>query len=174
MNYFCSYVLTCYAHATAFMFGSSSSKYFEGIMFILMQKPYGVGDRIHLSRPEQETSIDGASGWIVEKVSLYSTHLYWGATNERATLANGAISNMKVINAARSPCAQIFVNMKFALDTPYEKIEIFKAAIEQYLKDRPREWLALVGFRPTAVAVEHQVSRVKDGWNFFGFCCCSC
>ena len=42
---------------------------------------------------------------------------------------------MRVINAARSPNAQIFVNMKFSIDTPYEKIQIFKAAVEQFLKD---------------------------------------
>ena len=151
-----------------------SSKYFEGILFILVQAPYGVGDRIHLSRPEQETSIDGSSGWIVEKVTLYTTSVYWGATNERATLANGAISNLRIINAARSPNAQCFVNMKFAIDTPYEKIEIFKAAIEQFLKDRPREWLAFVGFRPTEVAVEKgfinyvTIAQHRSAWQDIG------
>lgn len=49
----------------------------------------------------------------------------------------------------RSPNAQIYVNMKFAVDTPYEKLETFRAAVEQFLKDRPREWLAFNGFRPT-------------------------
>jgi hypothetical protein len=52
----------------------------------------GVGDRIHLSYPNQETNIDGSAGWIVEQISLYTTSLYWVATNERATIANGAIS----------------------------------------------------------------------------------
>ena len=110
----------------------------------------------------------------MEKVSLYKTSLYWGATNERATIANGAISNLRVINAARSPCAQVFVNMKFPIDTPYEKIEIFKAAIEQFLKDRPREWLAFVGFRPTEVAVEKgyinyvTIAQHRTSWQDIG------
>ena len=97
----------------------------------------GVGDRIHLSSPNSETSIDGSSGWIVEKLSLYTTTVYWGATNERATIANGAISNFRVINAARSKNAQIYVNMMFAIETPYESIETLRAAIEQFLKERP-------------------------------------
>lgn len=96
-----------------------------------------------------------------------------------------AMSNLRVINANRSPHAQIFVHMKFEIETPYEKIMIFRAvsgmplspcrgcntaypfsnmkyflsdggdqAVEEYLKDRPREWLTFVGFRPTEVAVE--------------------
>lgn len=97
----------------------------QGILFILGQRPYGVGDRIHLSNPASETSANGSSGWIVEKVTLTTTTVYWGATNERATLRNGAIAvssllwtdphtsclgflhvfyqNLRVINAARSP-----------------------------------------------------------------------
>ena len=81
---------------------------------------------------------------------------------------------MRVINATRSPNAQIFVNMKFAIDTPYEKVEIFKAAVEQFLKDRPREWLAFVGFRPTEVAVEKgyinylTIAQHRSSWQDLG------
>lgn len=96
---------------------------------------------MHLSNPQNETSPDGSSGWIVEKITLYTTSVYWGATNERATLCNGAISNLRVINAARSPNAIIAVALKFGIDTEYEKIEVFRSAVEQFLKDRPREWL---------------------------------
>jgi hypothetical protein len=108
------------------------------------------------------------------QVSLYTTCLYWGATNERATIANGSVSNLRVINANRSPHAQIFVNMKFSIDTPFEKIVIFKAAVEQFLKDRPREWLAFVGFRPTEVAVERSfinyvtIAQHRSGWQDIG------
>ena len=134
----------------------------------------GVGDRIHFSRPDQPTSIDGSASWIIEKVGLFSTSVFWAATNERATIANSAIASMRVINGARSPHAQIFVNMKFAIDTPYEKIEIFKQAIEQYLKDRPREWLAFVAFRPTEATVEQgyinyvTIAQHRSSWQDVG------
>lgn len=58
----------------------------------LIRRSLGVGDRIHLSNPQNETCVDGSSGWIVEKVTLTTTTVYWGATNERATLSNGAIA----------------------------------------------------------------------------------
>lgn len=160
--------------AFAFMFGKSSSKYFDGCLFILLQRPYGVGDRMHLSNPQNETSPDGSSGWIVEKVTLFTTSVYWGATNERATLCNGAISSLRVINAARSPNAVVSVLLKFSIDTEYEKIEIFRGAVEQYLKDRPREWLTFVGFRPTEVAPDKGyigykiIAQHRNSWQAVG------
>ena len=44
--------------------------------------------------------------------------------------------------------------MKFGIDVPYEKIVIFKSAVEQFMKARPREWLQLVGFRACNVTVD--------------------
>lgn len=129
---------------------------------------------MHLSNPQNETSPDGSSGWIVEKVTLFTTSVYWGATNERATLCNGAISNLRVINAARSPNATVYVDLKFGMNTEYEKIEIFRAAVEQYLKDRPREWLTFVGFRPSEVAPEKGyigykvIASHRNSWQAIG------
>ena len=34
--------------AFAFMIGSASSKYFEGLLFILVRRPYAIGDGIHV------------------------------------------------------------------------------------------------------------------------------
>ena len=134
----------------------------------------GVGDRIHLSNPQNETSPDGSSGWIVEKVTLFTTSVYLGATSERATLCNGAISTLRVINAARSPNATVYVELKFGINTEYEKIEVFREAVEQYLKDRPREWLSFIGFRPSEVAPEKGyigykvIASHRNSWQAIG------
>ena len=34
--------------AFAFMIGSASSKYFEGLLFIILRRPYAIGDGIHV------------------------------------------------------------------------------------------------------------------------------
>ena len=34
--------------AFAFMIGSASSKYFEGLLFIIVRRPYAIGDGIHV------------------------------------------------------------------------------------------------------------------------------
>ena len=36
--------------------GSASSKYFEGVLFILACRPYNIGDLIHVSNVESEVS----------------------------------------------------------------------------------------------------------------------
>jgi len=41
--------------------------------------------------------------------------------------------------------------IKFGVDIPYEKIMLFKTAVESFVKARPREWLSLSAFRATRV-----------------------
>jgi Mechanosensitive ion channel len=45
----------------SWMIGSASSKMFEGWLFILVRRPYSIGDRIHISNIESETSWDGSA-----------------------------------------------------------------------------------------------------------------
>ena len=143
----------------AFMFGSAASKYFEGILLILLQKPYDIGDRIHIAPVTRDTNADGSGTWFVESVSLYSTTLRYAGTNEVATQSNGAMAQSRIINANRSPRAFVSINMKFASDVAYEKVMLFKTVIENFVKDRPREWLAMAGFR--AVRVEANLGYIE-------------
>jgi hypothetical protein len=52
--------------AFAFVIGSAMSKMFEGWLFILLQRPYDIGDRIHVSNVQVDTNSDGSPGWIVK------------------------------------------------------------------------------------------------------------
>ena len=160
--------------AFAFMIGSASAKYFEGLLFILVQRPYGIGDRINVSGTESLADNGGAQGWIVENVTLFTTSIVLGATNERATVSNGSLAKSRIINGARSQKAVLFFLLKFHLDVPFEKIEIFKAAVEKFVKARPREWLSLLGFRATRVEadlgfIEYiAVLQHRDNWQNIG------
>lgn len=139
--------------AFAFMIGSASSKYFEGLLFILVRRPFSIGDGIHASNVESETSWHGSPPWIVEDLNLFTTTVVNVWTNERATLSNGSLANSRIINAARSPQAYLYVYLKFGVDVPLSKLEIFRSALEQFIRDRPREWLSLCAFRATTVEV---------------------
>jgi small-conductance mechanosensitive channel len=50
--------------AFGFIIGSASAKYFEGLLFILIRRPYDIGDTIHISNVEKQTSFDGSPGWV--------------------------------------------------------------------------------------------------------------
>ena len=121
---------------------------------LFLSRPYGIGDRIHISGVELDTSIEGSPGWVVENVTLFETIATWTPTKERCSLSNGSLASSRIINAARSPQAQFHVFLKFPIETPYDKILIFKTAIEEYMKARPREWLALNGFRAFRIVAD--------------------
>ncbi|CAB9510911.1 Mechanosensitive ion channel protein [Seminavis robusta] len=153
--------LSSFVIAFAFVIGAAASKYFEGVLLILVQRPYGVGDRIHVANSQDESSFDGSSGWIVEKINLFSTTVCYGTTNERATVSNGTLASSRIINAARSPNAVLYVNLKFGIDVPYQKIEIFQSAVEVFVKARPREWLGFLGFRASSISVDRGFIEYK-------------
>jgi hypothetical protein len=95
-------------------------------------------------------------------------------TNERATLSNGSLANSRIINSSRSPQAYVYILLKFPVDVPYDKLEVFHTAIEKYIRNRPREWLALSSFRATCVEadrgfIEYLVcGQHREGWNSWG------
>jgi hypothetical protein len=50
-----------------------------------------------------------------------------------------------------SPQAYLYITLKFPVDVPYDKVVLFHSAIEQFLKNRPREWLSFLDFRAIQV-----------------------
>lgn len=179
----------------AFMIGAACSKYFEGLLFILVRKPYDIGaflmfaklfmldfahsdftgDRINVNSPCTDTSGTGSPGWIVKDVDLYSSTIVYGSTNETATVSNGSLAGFRVINHARSPQALLWFMLKFSIDSsPYGKIKIFKSAVEKFIKDRPREWVAFIAMRATRVEadlgfVEYIVIAThRESWQNIG------
>ncbi|KAL9186664.1 hypothetical protein ACHAXT_005902 [Thalassiosira profunda] len=158
----------------SFLFGSAASNYFEGLLLIFVRRPYDIGDRIATSNPKLDTSPNGSSTWYVDKVTLYTTTVRFATTNEVATYSNGSLAILRIINANRSPKAIIGVLIKFGLETPFSKITVFRAAVENFIKARPREWIAMVGFRATRVEadigfVEYKIiAQHRESWQNIG------
>eukprot|EP00569_Conticribra_weissflogii_P016015 CAMPEP_0171396716 /NCGR_PEP_ID=MMETSP0880-20121228/4780_1 /TAXON_ID=67004 /ORGANISM="Thalassiosira weissflogii, Strain CCMP1336" /LENGTH=1178 /DNA_ID=CAMNT_0011910401 /DNA_START=156 /DNA_END=3692 /DNA_ORIENTATION=+ len=165
---------TTYFLGLSFLFGAAASNYFEGLLLIFLRRPYDIGDRIALSLPFLDTNPDGSSTWFVEKVSLFTTTVRFATTNEVATYSNGSIAPMRIINANRSPKAIIHILMKFWLETPFQRIKVFRTALENFVNARPREWVALVGFRATRVEadfgyVEYRIiCQHREAWQNIG------
>lgn len=140
-------------------------------MFILVQQPYEIGDRISIANAENPSEISGAQGWIVEDVTMFTTTLCLAATNERATLSNGTIASSRIINCARSPNAILYVTMRFAFDTPYTKVKRFRSAVESFVRNRPREWSSMLSFRVALIEanqgyIEYRGAlRHRESWQ---------
>mmetsp|Transcript_17852 Transcript_17852/g.32268 ORF Transcript_17852/g.32268 Transcript_17852/m.32268 type:complete len:203 (-) Transcript_17852:106-714(-) len=101
-----------------------------------------------------DTSMHGSPTWFVENVDLFTTTIRFGTTNEVASVANGSLASSRIINGARSPRMLAFVFLKFGIDVPYQKVQLFKKTMEEFAKQRPRDWLAFCGFRATRVEQE--------------------
>lgn len=129
---------------------------------------------IQVGNVESNGSLHGALPWCVENVTLFETVLCFLPTNERASLSNGSLASSRIINWARSPQAQFHIFLNIPLDTPYEKILLFKQAIEEYMKARPREWRALNGMRCNRVVANENymewliVIQHREAWQQVG------
>jgi small-conductance mechanosensitive channel len=138
----------------SFLFSTAASLYFQGVLLVLVRQPYDIGDRIALSKPENDTDKDGSTSWFVEQISLFSTTVRNAATNEVATYSNSSLAPLRIINAARSPKAVKTLRLKFAIDVSLDKIKLFGASVEEFVKERPREWIKMACFRPTLIEAD--------------------
>jgi len=123
----------------AFMIGSACSKYVDGLLLIFVRRPYDIGDRIHVGEPNTDLSSEGSAGWIVKDIDLFTTTVIFGATNEVATYSNGSLANSRIVNAARSPKANLSFTIKFPIDIPFKRLQMFKSAVEKFVNSHPRE-----------------------------------
>jgi len=138
----------------SFALSNACGKYVEGVLLVLVRKPYGIGDRIALSDVSKDTSKTGSVTWFVTHVDLFTTTVRFSCTNEVATLANSSLAPCRIINANRSPRAAIRITLRFGVDVPVDKVDAFYLDIEDYVKQRPREFFQLNGLFASTIAVE--------------------
>lgn len=160
--------------ALSFIIGSACSSIFEGLMLILVRRPYDIGDRIALSNVDDETDPTGSLGWIVEDIDIFYTTVRFGATREVATLSNGSIVRCRIINARRSDDAQLMIRMKFGINTSSQQIQLFQSALEKFIDDRPQEYHNTLGFRLNTVVtdlgyIEYMIIvQCRSSWQKIG------
>ena len=71
---------------------------------------------------------------------MYSLGIYPQCVGERScSLKNLNCLNLFLYYCMRSPKACVFVYMKFGADAPFQMIKVYKTAIENFIKARPRE-----------------------------------
>mmetsp|Transcript_39628 Transcript_39628/g.82351 ORF Transcript_39628/g.82351 Transcript_39628/m.82351 type:complete len:246 (+) Transcript_39628:1-738(+) len=145
--------------AFAFMIGPGVSQQFEGILLVLVRQPYDIGDRVAIADPQDVASIDGSGHWLIQSIDLVTTTAKFTATGEVATFSNGSLARCRLINMNRSPEAVCHITVRFTADVPYSTIMVFREAVENFVQDRPQEWISMLGFR--AGRVESQLNYVE-------------
>ena len=139
----------------AFALGPSAAKLIEGMIMIAVRRPFELGDSISIVdynvAPDNNDDPGYRDTWIVEDCNLFTTTLRLCRTNELSTVNNGAISNTRIVNHARSLKALVNIQLPMTIKATHEQIQIVKSALAQYIRDKPRVWSSLVDFRITKV-----------------------
>jgi Mechanosensitive ion channel len=95
---------------------------------------------------EAPTNVPLSNSWLVEDITLTTSTLRYAATNEVATINNSSVANSRIVNCARSPKAQVTINVKLLLDASQRQLEELRGKIELYLEDS-RVWVGLILYR---------------------------
>ncbi len=139
----------------AFALGPSAAKLIEGMIMIAVRRPFDLGDRISIVdynvAPDNSDDPGYRDTWIVEDCNLFTTTLRLCRTNELSTVNNGAISNTRIVNHARSLKALVNIQLPMTIKATHEQIQIVKSALVQYIRDKPRVWSSLIDFRISKV-----------------------
>jgi hypothetical protein len=122
---------------------------------VLVRKPFDIGDRVNIENvTKQPDTFGGESSWIIENVDLYTTTARLGTTRELATFSNGSLTSMRIMNLNRSDKPNVYLNLKFSVDSTLQQRNMFKQRITAFVKERPREWIKVVDFRSTRVEAD--------------------
>ncbi|KAL7538906.1 hypothetical protein ACHAXR_008875, partial [Thalassiosira sp. AJA248-18] len=139
----------------AFALGPSAAKLIEGMIMIAVRRPFDLGDRISIvectGAPDNSDDPGYHDTWIVEDCNLFTTTLRLSRTNEVSTVNNGSISNTRIVNHGRSMNAMVNISLRMNIEASHDQVQIVKLAVEQYIRDNPRVWAALMNFRITHV-----------------------
>ncbi|KAG7371166.1 mechanosensitive ion channel [Nitzschia inconspicua] len=163
--------LAAFIISFSFCVSGASSDYIRGLLFILVQRPYDIGDCVALASPNAPADGNGSPQWTVKDVSLYHTTVVFNFSNEIGTISNGSIASMRVLNASRSPRANLHFFLKFGIRVKLETIELFRTKLYDYIKSKPREWLRPVAFRLSLIAADLGYSQYfillthREPWN---------
>mmetsp|Transcript_8271 Transcript_8271/g.11966 ORF Transcript_8271/g.11966 Transcript_8271/m.11966 type:complete len:635 (-) Transcript_8271:61-1965(-) len=132
----------------AFAFGPSASKYIAGVLLIAIRRPYDLGDRILVCSPDNVKNPGYAYTWFVEDINVFTTTIRFAATNEVATVNNGTLSTLRIVNCSRSSNAVVSFTLKFKLDQmSSDTTALFKNEVLALVKQRTRAWESLLFFR---------------------------
>ena len=74
-------------------------------------------------------------------ITLFNTTIRYAATNEVATISNGSIAHMRIVNGNRSPNAMVWFQLPFNLSIlEEEKMSSLRAFLDAYAKLHPHKW----------------------------------
>ncbi|XP_074289173.1 mechanosensitive ion channel protein 10-like [Silene latifolia] len=114
---------------SAFVFGETTKKFLENILFVFFVHPFDIGDCCQIDN----TLV------IIEEINFLSTTVST-FDNEMKHYPNAVLSSQPISNYTRSPEMGDNVTFFLDLDTHVDKIDDLKIKIKWYIKKNPQNW----------------------------------
>jgi hypothetical protein len=99
---------------------------------------------------------------------LFNTTARYAATNEVATLSNGSIAGMRIVNANRSPNAVIIFQLPFHIsitEGASDKLPALRSALDKYARDHPNHWKCFMFCRVSELQIELEKAILVIGFQ---------
>lgn len=119
--------------AVGFSLHGTISAVVVSIVFVLVRRPYSVGDRV---------AIDGGE-YTVARIRMMTTE-FVGLDNKLMTMPNAQLATIPIFNHRRAGPAVISVKVKVAYATPRAKIDALHAAMRAWVAALPDTWTETV------------------------------
>jgi hypothetical protein len=140
----------------AFAIGRSVHHFLAGVVFILFDHPYDIGDRIELWSGQSNQSVN----LFVERQSLLYTVFRRADNWMELQVGNEFLQQCRIENVTRSGSNRQAVTMMVDIRTSFKDLTLLKNELEAFMKhpDNKRDFLPNVALAITAV---HELNKLE-------------
>jgi len=120
--------------SASFAIGSTVSNIVSSLIFVLVARPYSIGDRVTCSGV-----MNGEEVIIVRRIDVLYT-VFLRLTNKEMIVPNHMLANMAIENHKRSPPAIFKVELHVSNQTTAAQLEQLRQRLNAYLASQPLSW----------------------------------
>ena len=101
--------------------------------------------------------------FLPSDISIFSTTLRFGATNEIATVSNSSLAYSRITNCNRSEKATVAIPLYFHISchAGTGTIQMFREGVEEYIRENPNTWDSIFLFRCEDIDPNNEVVTYK-------------
>jgi small-conductance mechanosensitive channel len=123
-----------------YLLGRAPGAFMSGAFYVLIARPFDIGDRIFVCDPAKPPSDLGSL--VVKDISLFRTTFHTTEA-KMGFIENHALLDKSIINLTRSPPTCMCMKMKLPHATPASKITELIHSIRKYIQDTSTEWASV-------------------------------
>ena len=118
----------------SFALSSAISNALTSFVYVVAQRPYDVGDRVHCEKIAEDEVLE------VEHIAILQTVFRKVHSGKEVTVPNQVLAFTPIENLKRSPDVTFTIDVDVGRDTTAQQLSELKRVMLGYLAEHPREW----------------------------------